>query len=120
MNAFSALGLALAITAAPAAFAQEHAHAAHGSHGAELSHAGHEAPAAVELVDAEVKKVDREAGKITLRHGEIRSLNMGAMTMVFRAKDAAMLEQVKSGDKVRFAAERVNGAATIVQLQQAQ
>ncbi|MCP6341430.1 copper-binding protein, partial [Klebsiella pneumoniae] len=66
------------------------------------------------------KKIDKEAGKITLRHGELKNLNMSAMTMVFRVKDPAMLDQVKAGDKVKFAADRVNGAVTIVQLQAAQ
>lgn len=116
MKAFPTLTLALAFAAAPAAFAQDHSHAAHGAH---AGHAAAPASAAAELVDAEVKKVDKDAGKITLRHGEIKNLNMGAMTMVFRAKDAAMLDKVKSGDKVRFAAERVGGAITIVQLQHA-
>jgi len=50
----------------------------------------------------------------------LKNLNMSAMTMVFRVKDPAMLDQVKAGDKVKFAADRVNGAVTIVQLQAAQ
>ena len=118
MNAFSKLTLAIVMAAAStAAFAQD-SHAGHGSHGA--AHAGHAAPATAELTDGEVKKIDKEAGKITLRHGEIKNLNMAAMTMVLRVKDAAMLDQVKVGDKVRFAADRVNGAVTIVQMQRAQ
>ncbi|MFC4933003.1 copper-binding protein [Massilia sp. GCM10023247] len=119
MKAFPTLtlSLAFAVAAVPAAFAQDHSHAGHGAH---AGHAAAAAPAAAELVDAEVKKVDKDAGKITLRHGEIKNLNMGAMTMVFRARDVAMLDQVKSGDKVKFAAERVDGAITIVQLQPAQ
>lgn len=95
------------------AFAQD----AHGTHG---SHAGHEPaqPAATAgMTDGEVRKVDKEAGKITLRHGEIKNLGMGAMTMVFRAKEPAMLTQVKAGDKVKFAAEKIDGAVTIVKLE---
>lgn len=114
MNAISKLAIALVMAAgAAAASAQEHAH------GGNEAHAGQQA-AAPTLVDAEVKKVDKEAGKITLRHGDITNLNMPGMTMAFRTKDAAMLDQVKAGDKVTFAAERVNGAFTIVQLQKAQ
>jgi Cu/Ag efflux protein CusF len=100
--------------ASSVAFAQD-SHAGHGA-----AHAGHEAPASAELTDGEVKKIDKEAGKITLRHGEIKNLNMGAMTMVLRVKDASMLDQVKVGDNVKFAADRVNGAVTIVQMQKAQ
>lgn len=114
MNALLTLGLAILMAAAsPAAFAQD----AHAGQGAA---ARHETAAAAELTDGEVRKIDKDAGKITVRHGEIRNLNMAAMTMVLRVKDAAMLEQVQVGDKIRFAADRVDGAVTIVQLQKAQ
>lgn len=113
MNAFPKLTLAAVLAAASAiASAQSGAHAGHGAQAA--------AAAAVELADGEVKKIDKEAGKITLRHGELKNLNMGAMSMVFRVKDAAMLDQVSVGDKVRFAADRVNGAITVVQMVKAQ
>jgi Cu/Ag efflux protein CusF len=115
MKAFVTLAAALAFAGASSlALAQ---HAGHSHHG---GHHEHDAQPQAELVDGEVKKIDKEAGKITLRHGELKSLNMSAMTMVFRVKDPAMLEQVKVGDKVRFAAERANGAITVVQLQAAQ
>ncbi len=115
MKTLSTLTLAIAMAAAtPFAPAQEGGHAGHGAHDA---HAPQAAPA---LTDGEVKKIDKETGKITLRHGEIRNLNMAAMTMVFRVKDAAMLEQVNVGDKIRFAADRDNGAVAIVQLEKAQ
>lgn len=118
VNAFSKLTLAIVLaSAATVAGAQNDAHSGHDAHDA---HAGHAAPATDELTDGEVKKVDKEAGKITLRHGALKNLNMSAMTMVFRVKDPAMLGQVKAGDKVKFAADRVNGAVTIVQLHAAQ
>lgn len=118
MNAFSKLTIAIAMVAASAiATAQEGGHAGHGAHGA---HAGHHATAPAELTEGEVKKIDKEAGKITLRHGELKNLNMAAMTMVFRVKEPAMLDRVKAGDKVKFSADRVNGAVTVVQLQAAQ
>ena len=80
----------------------------------------HAAPAragAPVLTDGEVRKVDKEAGKLTLRHGPIANLEMPEMTMVFRVKDPAMLDTVKAGDKVRFAADRVGGQLTVVQLE---
>ena len=67
-------------------------------------------------VDAEVRKVDVEAQKITLRHGEIPNLGMGAMTMVFRVKDPTLLTQVKPGDKVKITADRIGGALTVLSI----
>jgi Cu/Ag efflux protein CusF len=58
------------------------------------------------LSDAEVRKVDKAAGKITLKHGEIKNLDMPPMTMVFGVKDKAWLARFKAGDKVRFAADK--------------
>lgn len=67
-------------------------------------------------VSGEVVKVDKSAGKITMKHGPIKSLDMDAMTMVFRVADPAMLDKVKAGDKVKFEADRVNGAITITSM----
>ncbi|HEY0845075.1 MAG TPA: copper-binding protein [Noviherbaspirillum sp.] len=75
------------------------------------------AAAAAALSDGEIRKVDKSAGKITIKHGPIANLEMPNMTMVFRAKDPAMLEQVKAGDKVKFAAEKVNGVFTVTQIE---
>ena len=61
---------------------------------------------AAEMTDGEVRKVSKDTNKITLRHGEIKSLDMPPMTMVFQVRDPAMLDKVKAGDKVRFAAEK--------------
>ena len=71
------------------------------------------------LAEAEVRKVDKEAKKVTLRHGPIPSLDMAPMTMVFRVKDPAMLEALKQGDKVRFAAEKVDGNLTVTRIEPA-
>ena len=71
------------------------------------------------MTEAEVRKVDKEAGKVTLKHGAIPNLEMTPMTMVFRVKDPAMLDAVKPGDKVRFRADRIQGAYTVVELVQA-
>jgi Cu(I)/Ag(I) efflux system protein CusF len=72
-------------------------------------------------VKGEVRKVDAAAGKITLKHGPIKNLDMQdeTMTMVFRVKDPAMLRQVKAGDKVLFEADRVDGQITLTKLQKA-
>lgn len=68
------------------------------------------------MADGEVQKVDKDAGKITLKHGPIPSLEMPSMTMVFRVKDPAMLDAVKTGDKVRFSAEKSGGTLTVTQI----
>ncbi len=72
------------------------------------------------LSEGTVKKVDKAAGKITIAHGPLVNLDMPPMTMVFRAADAAMLEQVKAGDKIRFSAERVGGVFTVTALEVAE
>lgn len=64
-----------------------------------------------------VTKIDEAAGKITLRHGPIKKLDMDGMTMVFKAKTPDMLKQVKVGDKVMFDADRVNGQMTVTGIQ---
>jgi len=68
------------------------------------------------MVQAEVMKVDKSAGKVTLKHGPIKSLDMDAMTMVFRVADPAMLEGMKAGDRIEFEAGRVNGAITVIRV----
>lgn len=70
------------------------------------------------MVRGEVKKIDETAGKITLKHGPIKSLDMDeGMTMAFRVQDPAMLKQVKVGDKVQFEADRVGGRITVTKIQ---
>lgn len=68
------------------------------------------------MVKAEVIKVDKAAGKVTLKHGPIKNLDMDAMTMVFRVADPAMLDKVKQGDRIEFEAARVNGAITVTKI----
>ena len=70
-----------------------------------------------DMTDGEVRKVDLDNKKITLRHAEIKSLGMPGMTMVFQVKDPAMLDKVKTGDKVRFTAEKMNGALTVTNIE---
>lgn len=77
------------------------------------------AQADMTMTDGEVRKVDKENKKITLKHGEIKNLSMPGMTMIFQVKEPAMLDQVKVGDKVRFHAEQVNGAVVVTGIEPA-
>lgn len=73
---------------------------------------------APELADGEIRKVDKDAQKITIKHGPLPSMDMPmAMTMVYRVKDPAMLEQVKRGDKVKFEAQKIDGAFTVMRIE---
>ena len=76
-----------------------------------------EAAQAQGYAEGEVRRIDKEAGKITLKHGPIASLEMPPMSMVFRAADPALLDRVKEGDKVRFKADRVQGALTVTEIE---
>lgn len=78
------------------------------------------ASAAAQMAQGEVRKVDKDAQKLTIRHGPIEHLDMPPMTMVYRVKDPAMLDQVKPGDKVRFSADKVGGAYTVTNIEPAQ
>jgi Cu/Ag efflux protein CusF len=103
------LAAALGLITVPYSFASDAHHAA--------SSTSAEADAA--MSEGEVKKVDKDAGKITIKHGPLVNLEMPAMTMVFRVKAPVMLDQVKAGDKIRFVAEKVNGAITVTRLEPA-
>jgi Cu/Ag efflux protein CusF len=85
-------------------------------------HAGHHAAssspaAAANLADGEVRKVDRDNAKLTLKHGEIKNLDMPPMTMIFAVKDKALLDKLQPGDKVRFKAVNDAGKFTVTELQ---
>lgn len=71
------------------------------------------------MAEGEVRKVDAEQRKITLKHGGIRQFDMPPMNMVFQVRDPALLAKVKAGDKVRFSADRVNGVYTITAIEPA-
>jgi Cu(I)/Ag(I) efflux system protein CusF len=71
------------------------------------------------LADGEVRRIDKDAKKLTLRHGPIPSLNMPPMTMVFQVKDAAMLDKVNVGDKVKFDAEKIPGGYAVTHMETA-
>ena len=70
--------------------------------------------AKAEMTDGEIRKVDKDAKKLTIKHAEIKALEMPPMTMVFQVKDPALLDKLKSGDKVRFAVEKNAAGAFVV------
>ncbi len=74
---------------------------------------------AAKLTEGEVRKVDIAAGKVTLKHGPIENLGMPGMTMVFRATNPALLDKLKAGDKVRFAADKTGDDYTVSRIEPA-
>ena len=72
------------------------------------------------MTDGEVRKIDQEAGKVTIKHGEIKHLDMPGMTMVFTAKDKAILVNVKTGDKVKFMVISDAGKMVVTEIQPTQ
>lgn len=71
---------------------------------------------AAEMSDGEVRKVDKAQAKVTLKHGEIKNLDMPPMTMVFVVKDKAALDTLKPGDKVKFVAAKEGGTYTVTEI----
>lgn len=110
----TALALGMGLTFGVPAWAESQ-HMDHG-HGGAMNQAGMPGMNAT-LSEGLVKKVDKDQGKITLRHGPLENLGMPGMTMVFRVQDTGMLDRVKPGDNIRFLAEQVSGALTVTQLE---
>lgn len=69
------------------------------------------------MTEGVVRKVDRATGKLTLRHGPIRNLDMPAMTMVFRVAQRQLLDGLNAGDRVRFEADRIEGVYTVTRIE---
>ena len=69
------------------------------------------------MTDGEIRKIDKDAKKITIKHGEIKNLDMPGMTMVFQVKDPSLLDKVKAGDKVKFMVEKSGGAIVVTDIQ---
>jgi len=109
--------LSFAALAAPVAQAQSSGASHDSHHGAAtavtMATAG-AAAASTEMSSGEVRRVDKAQKKITLRHGELKNLEMPPMTMVFQVRDAALLDTVKVGDKVMFVAAKDNDGSLIV------
>ena len=87
----------------------------HASH-----HPAADQAAAADLAEGEIRKIDKETKKITIKHGEIKSLDMPPMTMVFQVKDPAMLDKAKTGDKIKFRVVREDGKMLVTDIQAAQ
>ena len=107
----AAASTAWAVALAPAAQAQS------AIDGVQSAQATVAAVAASDTTDGEVRKVDVEGGKLTLKHGEIKNLEMPGKTMVFVAKDKALLETLKAGDTVKFKAINDGGKFTVTDIQ---
>ena len=115
---FGALSITLIFVAGAAIAADEHAgHHATPATPATPATIAQASASAAPMTEGEVRKVDKEQGKITLKHGEIKNLDMPGMTMVFRVKDAAILDQVKEGDQILFTAEKPGGQFTVTAIQ---
>ena len=69
------------------------------------------------MADGEIRKISKDTGKLTIKHGEIKNLDMPPMTMVFTAQDPAMLDAVAVGDKVRFKVIDEGGKMMVTELQ---
>ncbi len=69
------------------------------------------------MTDGEIRKVDKDTKKLTIKHGPIQNLEMPAMTMVFQVKDSQVLDQVKTGDKVKFTVEKASGAYVVTHIE---
>ena len=93
-------------------------HVAHGAETAtKASMKTEQTTAAADMTDGEIRKVDKDAKKVTIKHAEIKSLDMPAMTMVFHVKDPAMLDRVQSGDKVKFKVIKTDSGYVVTDLQ---
>ena len=77
------------------------------------------AASGAQLADGEIRKVDKDAKKITIKHGPIPHLDMPPMTMAYQVKDPALLGQVKAGDKIRFLADKIDGVFTLIRVEPA-
>lgn len=71
----------------------------------------------MEMSSGEVRKIDKDAQKITLKHGEIKNMDMPGMTMVFKVQDPSLLDNLKVGDKVKFNAEKRDGAIVVTAIE---
>lgn len=78
------------------------------------------AASASELTNGEVRRIDKARGSVVLKHGEIKNLNMGAMTMTFKLQDPAMAEQLAAGDKVQFSAIQKGDDLIVTSIRKAQ
>jgi Cu/Ag efflux protein CusF len=113
-RALGAATLGAALLLAPAAALAQTGHGGHGSHGAAATAAKES-----DFVDAEVRRVDADRQRVTLRHGEIAALEMPPMTMVFAVADASWLGTLKAGDRVQVKITQRGSTYTVTALRPA-
>ncbi len=109
MNPVLPLLVAAALVGGPLPVLAQNPHAHHG-----MTATADKPAASLPLTNGVVRKVDAERGTVTIAHDDIKNLDMPKMTMVFRVKDPAWTKKMKEGDKLRFAADNVNGELTVV------
>ncbi len=78
------------------------------------------APMIKDMAEAEVRKVDKDAKKVTLKHGPIKNLDMPGMTMVFQVRDEKLFDKLVSGEKIKFTAEQLQGAYVVTGVEKAE
>ncbi len=118
-----AVALSLAALALTTPALAEDEHAGHGAMSDKAPSAMHDAmhgttPVAAPMADGQITKVDKPGGKLTIKHGPLPN-GMPAMTMAFRVKDTAWLNQLKEGDRIRFAVDTIKGELTVVGFERA-
>ena len=120
-NLKTLLTLSVLLAGSAAAFAASHAGAPMTMPDTkkEMPAAGGAMNGAAAMTEGEIRKVDMDNKKLTIKHREIKNLDMPGMTMVFQVKDPDMLNKVKAGDKVRFKAEKAGGAIVVTDIQPA-
>lgn len=93
------------------------------SHGADMhldavqQQAAQADTSAAAMSEGEIRKINKETGKVTIKHGPLQNLDMPGMTMLFRLQDPAMIDQIQEGDKIRFVADKVDGSFVVKSLQ---
>lgn len=110
MKLFSTVSICIAAIVALPAFADDAHHKQ-----AQAATVAQAAP----MTEGEIRKIDKEANKITLKHGPITNLDMPAMTMVFQVADPAMLDHLKAGDKVKFSADKAGSGYAVTKIEHA-
>lgn len=123
MHSFIQRGLALivtvsAVTVMPAVWANHHEHKDHKDHHDSAAHTSRQnGEMTSKLINGEVRRIDAENRKLTIKHEAIPEFEMAAMTMVFGVVDTIALDKLKVGDKVRFAIKKSEGKLRVMMIE---
>ena len=109
--------IAAAFALAGTASAQSPQSSTSGMPGMAPAASGSDPASSAELAEGEIRKVDKDNKKLTIRHGPLKNLDMPGMTMVFAVKDEAVLDKLQSGEKVRFQAEKIDGKFVVTKIE---